>query len=63
MTHSSAQLFSAEIVRNRVVVLSGQGGVERPDAWWSTHRRGSPPTTGPRWRYSRSSDFPNGGGS
>ena len=63
VTHSSAQLFSAEMVRNRLVVLSGQGGVERPDAWWSRHQRGSPPTTGPRWRCSRGSDFPNGGGS
>ena len=48
VTHNSAQLFSAEIVGNRLVVLSGQGGVERPDAWRPMHRRGSPPTTGPR---------------
>jgi len=32
VTRSSAQAFSAEVVAERVVVLRGQGGVERPDA-------------------------------
>ena len=40
---------------DRVVVLSGQGGVERPDAWQSTDKSGSPPTADSGSRYSRDS--------
>jgi hypothetical protein len=32
VTRNSAQAFSAEVVEDRVVVLRGQGGVERPEA-------------------------------
>ena len=52
---SSARGCFAEFLCERVVVLRGQGCVERSDAWRSTDRDGAPPTADSGSRYSRDS--------
>ena len=56
VTHSSARFFVLRsFSRERVVVLRGQGCVERSDAWRSTDRDGAPPTADSGSRCSRDS--------